>query len=110
MAEFWKATEAENRYVLVLRKLQTALVFAGKSEMDAGTNPYQDTQLLIELRNRLVHFRPAWQDTDAPAKFGKKLLERVPQSRLLDANSASDWSIRALGSGCAWWASCGSLG
>jgi hypothetical protein len=104
MAEFWKATEAENKNVKVLQKFQTALVFAGQPEMDKGKNPYQDTQLLIALRNRLVHFKPAWHYYDDPADFGQKLRGRFPQSRLLSPNDASDWSIRALGAGCAWWA------
>jgi hypothetical protein len=104
MAEFWKATEGENRYLNVLRKFQTSLIFANRTEMETGKNPYQDTKLLIELRNRLIHFRPAWHYADDPADFGQKLRGRFPQSLLLSPNNASGWSVWALGAGCAWWA------
>ncbi|RBY76881.1 hypothetical protein DQ239_11830 [Blastococcus sp. TF02-09] len=104
MAAFWQATRGRDRYVGVLDKYRMALLFAGAPPFDQGANPYQDAELLIRLRNELVHFRPTWHEQGVPDKFGDKLAERFAPSGLLPANDGSPWITRALGAGGAAWA------
>jgi hypothetical protein len=42
------------------RKYQAALLLTGKAPLDEGREPLQSAVLLVDLRNALVHFRPAW--------------------------------------------------
>ena len=44
----------------ILEKYQMAIFLAGKEPLPEGREPYQPADLLIALRNALVHFRPEW--------------------------------------------------
>lgn len=44
----------------ILRKYSLALAFNAGKNLDQGTQPVQDVDALIRLRNEVVHFRPEW--------------------------------------------------
>jgi hypothetical protein len=104
MKEFWQATDSGQRANL-LNKFQMALLFARAESFDKGAQPYQDAQLLIDLRNALVHFRPAWYESSEIDKLGLRLKARFKQSGLLTSNDGSPWfPVKALGAPGADWA------
>ena len=65
-----------------LEKFECALLLSEKSGIDKGATLYQDVQIVVELRNALVHFKPEWDtQADRHLKLSKKLkdkLSRVP--------------------------------
>lgn len=81
--EFWKDA-SDGEHVRTLKKYQMALLFASKSKLDEGNNPYQDAKLLVQLRNRLVHFRPKQhiQGQD-DGEFDKALARRFSANPLV---------------------------
>ncbi len=102
MSEFWKASRQGERYMNVLDKYQMTLLFANKPKLDAGANPYQDAELLIGIRNKLVHFRPEslTHGEGDERKFEKKLAERIIPNALVPGTSR--WfPDKCLGAGCA---------
>jgi hypothetical protein len=55
----------------ILAKYQHVLDIRGKPRFDHGSQPYQDTELLVRLRNALVHFKPEWDNEQTEhAKLG----------------------------------------
>jgi hypothetical protein len=104
MAEFWNATAAGSRYIEALVKFQMALLFAGKPRLHPGTNPYQDAKLLVGIRNRLVHFRPAWHRRGEETTDERQLRGKFPPNGLM-AGMGNPWfPDKCLGAGCAEWA------
>ena len=57
------------RSASTLEKYQCALRFADLPKFSEGALPYQDTKLLIDLRNALVHFVPE----TTPTKSGPSI-------------------------------------
>lgn len=55
MATMWKL-QVERQSIL--NKFQIALLLAHKKVFDIGKEPYQSVNLLVELRNTLVHYKP----------------------------------------------------
>jgi hypothetical protein len=103
MSEFWSATN--EGFTPILTKYNIALMFARQKPFDKGSDPYQGVEILVNLRNALMHFKPAWHDNDTPDKLEKKLKARIQQSGLLPGNNGSPWvPIKALGASCAEWA------
>ena len=59
MSAVWDVTEHDNKKnSSILEKYQKALVFADKKKFETGENPYQDTKLVIRIRNELTHYKP----------------------------------------------------
>jgi len=104
MGEFWTASKEGERYIGVLDKYQMALLFAQKERFDKGANPYQNADYLIFLRNKLVHFRPAWHERGGPDEVEKKLASRFKPSALLTGTGNPWFPGKALGAGGAEWA------
>jgi hypothetical protein len=94
----------------ILDKYQTALVLAGKKAYDRGAAPYQDVALLIQLRNRLVHFRPESLTAGVPSDpteihpVGKRLQRKFPPNRLMEHAGNPYFPDKCLGHGAATWA------
>jgi hypothetical protein len=104
VAGFWTATKT-GRNISVLDKHQMALLLCGKEAMNQGTNPFQDANLLIQLRNALVHFRPAWREVGAMEKLDEQLEARFKPNGLIAENDGRAWiPHRAAGAGGAVWA------
>jgi len=100
MGEFWNAG---SRYVGVLDKFQMALLFADRPRLDPGAAPYQDAQLLIGIRNRLVHFRPAWTTAEEETKEEARVEGKFAPNALM-AGMGNPWfPDKCLGAGCAQW-------
>ena len=58
LAEKW-ADPAFCRRTSSLRKYQTALELVRAEKFDENLSPYREVRLVFELRNALVHFKPA---------------------------------------------------
>jgi hypothetical protein len=67
-------------------KYQEALQAVGKRPYDERRDPAKSLQLVIELRNHFVHYKPEWQDIDAEHYF-----ERALKKAKVVENPATDW-------------------
>jgi hypothetical protein len=100
-ANFWKP---EDRTPL-LKKYQTALKYAGVSQFHKGRRPFQDVNLLVRLRNVLVHYTPAsLASKDAQHKFEQNLKSKFPMNRMMDGAGNPYFPDKCLGYGCCEWA------
>lgn len=106
-AEVIDSAKALDRYNLTLRLL-------GYSQFDPSAQPYQDADLIVRLRNELVHYRSHWSDgdkvvrTDDRAAAKKNLLAGLSNKRFAKPPFVADGSVffphRCLSSACARWA------
>jgi len=101
MAEYWRTTHGRGR---ALDKYQALLRFSGKPELNEGARPYQDANLVVQLRNAIAHYRPEDLSSDQPAQLEKRLKGRFPDNRLLAGSGNPWWPDVCLGAGCAQWA------
>ncbi len=99
MLIFWKAGE---RRASTLQKFQSALLCADKAAFDKGAQPYQDAQLVISLRNALVHFRPENTGVADTHDIEAKCRGKFPIHERLAMNPW--WPDQCLSAGCADWA------
>jgi hypothetical protein len=74
------------RRLRTLEKYQLILSLLGKKQFDSGTRPYQDIEMLIALRNKLVHFEPDVQWQDDEHKFMKKFKNKKIAANPLTAD------------------------
>jgi hypothetical protein len=104
MGGFWGASEGGGRYVGILDKYQMALLFADKPRFNRGDNIFQNAQILIEIRNRLIHFRPATVTHGQIASDEQRWGGRFGDNALM-AGTGNPWfPDKCLGAGCAEWA------
>jgi hypothetical protein len=54
LATLWESSEGAS----ILDKYQIALVSANRERFDKGAQPFQDADLVVKLRNTLVHYKP----------------------------------------------------
>ncbi|MBA3580199.1 MAG: hypothetical protein H0W42_09470 [Gemmatimonadaceae bacterium] len=113
-AEAW--SKSLSKKSAALPKLEQALELAGTPKICAASRfntegrTYDDAKLVIELRNKLVHYEPAClpaeladRNPTAPRyEFAERLRGRFPESRLMGAGNPLFQKI--LGHGCAKWA------
>ena len=78
MAEYWRATD-KGRKGRALDKYQALLRFAGHPLLDEGTQPYQDANLAVQLRNAIAHYRPEDLSADEPATM-ERLRGKFPDT------------------------------
>jgi hypothetical protein len=110
MRELWNGKDGAERMMSVQSKFQLALVCAGHDRMDEGAEPFQSVDLLIGLRNALVHFKPHAQgDTPEEVALRLRKLMRGLKGKITPARenqqTLSDWyPNKVLGAGCAAWA------
>jgi hypothetical protein len=65
----------------VLEKFQFALFLRNVPTLDKGAKPYQDINVLLDLRNALVHFKPEWDtQQDRHSKIAEGLRGRFKPS------------------------------
>ncbi|MBT9145962.1 MAG: hypothetical protein DDT42_01841 [candidate division WS2 bacterium] len=113
MAEMWKLEVPRTANYKILQKYQIALVLAQKQIFDPGNLPYQDVNLLVKLRNSLVHYEPEWVKSPASDDFGpddihtyayeKKLRGKFLPNPLTGQGNPF-YPDKCLGHGCAEWA------
>jgi hypothetical protein len=70
-----------------VEKFKLALLLRDKPAFDEGASAYKNMEILIDLRNALVHFKPEW-DTEAHQheKLSRKLEGKFPPSPFLTDN------------------------
>ncbi|EIM27188.1 hypothetical protein [Microvirga lotononidis] len=67
----------------ILPKFDYALVLRGCPTLKQDAASYKDMELLIKLRNALVHFKPEWEDEPkAHKKLSDRLIQRIKPSLL----------------------------
>jgi len=81
MGEFWNSLKG--RRADVLRKFQKALLIADREQLNPGAAPYQDAKLLIDIRNRLVHFRPAWMTAGEETEEEEQVKGKFAENALM---------------------------
>ena len=109
LARLWRTGAGRWR---VLEKFQVALAAGGKELFDVGGPPFQDARLLIELRNRLVHFKPEWQPAsleDGTQAGELSSLEKRLRGKFVTHPAYKDsgnpfFPDKCLSHGCAEWA------
>jgi hypothetical protein len=90
MSATWTGT-CEGSKPNALEKWQLMLIFAGREPLHRGGAPYQDAQLVMQLRNAILHFRPEHVAADEPHKMEERLRGKFVDNRLME------------GSGNPWW-------
>lgn len=105
LAELWEdAEETGPPFVSVLEKFQSCLEAAELETFDRGALPFQDAQLLIKLRNHLVHFKPATRAARDLNRLERQLRPRFAENALIDTPGNPYFPDKCLGAGCARWA------
>jgi hypothetical protein len=103
LAEFWTGTK--NGFRLdPLAKYQLVLLAAGLEPLKTGEQLYQRADLVVDLRNYFVHYKPEWLAMDDGHKIAKRLavygIARKPYGAGV---IAPDWPDRMLTAGLARW-------
>lgn len=102
MAVFWEHG-GERRSPL--DKYQALLEFTGHPPLDKGSQPYQDANLLVDLRNLIVHFQPKTLPAlKGPPKIENQLKGKFPDNQLAAGSGSTWWPDHCLGYGCTEWA------
>lgn len=94
-----------------LDRYQIALGLLDREPFETGAQPFQDTVLLVKLRNMLVHYRPEWRPgaidgaaSDPDTKVEKALVGKGFKPNPFTSDVNPFFPDRCLGHGCAAWA------
>lgn len=102
---FWEATELNQKYVSILDKYQVAAKTTDKAAFDSGNKYFQRAELVIKLRDRLVHYKPADLNNNNEPKWYKQYSNQNIAENPLMSSSTNPWfPDKLLGYGCAKWA------
>lgn len=111
MVKMWKLGVPKTANFKILQKYQIALELAQKKIFDAGAQPYQDVNLLVKLRNDLVHYEPESVKSPSSDDFGpadihryEKMLSGKFLANPLTGQGNPFYPDKCLGHGCAEWA------
>ncbi len=105
IAQVWETAKIDK--LPVLEKYQTALLLCGRHRFDESAQPFQEVNLLVKLRNVIVHFKP---EMSSATDYGKKNLRLVGMfeqrfaSNQLAVSGNAYFPDHCLGAGCARWA------
>jgi hypothetical protein len=66
-----------SRKLGTLEKYQYALMISNKKPFDKGKAPYQDVDLIFDLRNLLVHYEPEWIESVTEGNSIKKDIQKI---------------------------------
>lgn len=110
MQSLWEKGIPRTANYRILEKYQIALVLNKKSTFSENIQPYQDCNLIIKLRNALVHYEPEWMlaytdYTDQvfnEHKFQKMLVNKFKLNPLT-GESNPFYPDKCLSHGCAEW-------
>lgn len=116
MADMWKKGIPRTARYPILEKFDIALILARKPAFDRGKPPAQDVELVVRLRNNLVHYEPEWINDETTAssmsatkkKFIKGLRGKFTNNPLMSKNNPF-FPDKCLSYGCARWAFLSSL-
>jgi hypothetical protein len=110
LGRMWKRNIPRTARYSILEKYEIFLDLAHKKAFDRGVAPYQDVQVMIDLRNALMHYEPEWmlsgstaplQPTDVH-KLEKRLKGKFEMNPLTGAGNPF-YPDKCLGHGCAKW-------
>jgi hypothetical protein len=89
----------------ILEKYQKVLALRGRKPFEEGSEPYQSVDILIKLRNELVHFKPEWHDEQNKHEdLGKHLRGKFALNPFFSEENAVLFPQRCMSYGCAKWA------
>jgi len=89
----------------ILDKYQRVLSVKELELFNPGVQPYQEVDLLIALRNELVHFHPEWHDEqERHKKLGKRLMGHFELNPFIREESGVVFPQRFISHGCTKWA------
>ncbi len=120
MAKMWDIGIPRTAAYSILEKYQIALTLNNKSLFDKGSSVYQNADLLIKMRNNLIHTEPQnviWASNldektgtadrinkDSPSKnLTNGLTGKFPESKFMKGFGNSFFPDKYLGYGCAKW-------
>lgn len=103
IAALWIGTN-DGRNLNPLEKWQVLLTANGQPPLDRGAAPFQNANLVTQLRNAIVHFRPEDIDQDDAHSWETRLKGKFAPNRLMDGSGNAWWPSHCLGYGCAIWA------
>jgi hypothetical protein len=99
MNKIWGFVEQKS----ILEKYEFALLLMGAQGFEKGNWPYQDIDVLIRLRNALMHFKPEWDsDQVVHAKVSEQLKGRFTPSSIISEGNPLFPQCWAS-SGCTIW-------
>lgn len=88
----------------VLGKYALASDLLRIKSLDPRAEPYTSTELVIQLRNILVHYRPSSRSAHDMSSFEESLKVRFPENKLMNGSGNPFFPDKCLGAGCASWA------
>jgi hypothetical protein len=102
LAKYWAgSSEAKT-----LDKYDAVLAALGHAKLNRGGEPTQGMQILIRLRNHLIHYKPSDRSSSfPPGQLEQQLTSRGFIDNALMTGSGNAWfPDHAFGAGCARWA------
>ena len=88
----------------MLSKYQSVLRYCQKEKFDSGIQIYQNIELIISLRNEIMHYKPQSFGGEIQHKFLDKLKGKFSENPLMIGSNNPYFPDRCLGSNCADWA------
>ena len=89
----------------ILEKYERVLAVKELDPIKRGQPPYQDVDILIAIRNELVHFHPEWHDEqERHEKLGNRLRYRFELSPFIAERTGVLFPQRFVSHGCTKWA------
>ena len=93
----------------VLERYQLVLHLLKKPPLDRGRQPWQDTSLVVRLRNELVHYKSRWsQELDRSALFRTLQGKNHPKPPFVQ--SSTFFPYGCLSAACASWSARSTVG
>ncbi len=87
----------------VLDRYRSVLHLLRKAPLNSGEQPWQDTAMVVRLRNELVHYKSRWgQDLDRSKLFRALQVETEPKPPFIP-ESMHFFPYRCLSAACATW-------
>ncbi|WP_045877676.1 hypothetical protein [Pseudofrankia sp. DC12] len=101
----WLWTDGKAEENRALAKYNAILIAASLPILDKGQNPYQDAQLVIDIRNVLTHYKVYSLGEKKPHTLSRKFASpQFPLNQLMVGHNAERFPDHILGHGCADWA------
>ncbi len=89
----------------VLERFRIVLHLLNKTGLDPGSQPWQDTSLVIRLRNELVHYKSRWGEELDELKFIKALKQKKhAKPFFMVGKNTNFFPYECLSAACATWA------
>lgn len=90
--------------VNILKKFQLGLFCFRKDLFNTGASPYQDMDLVIKIRNDLVHYKPKSLCVNSTHTLESKLKGKFQENKLMSGAGNNCYPDKYFGCGCSNWA------